>query len=221
MTDKGVLAEEVKKLVERNSRELSTIDGTLFCGSSCGDLRTILVTSCASGEGKTVSAISMATAISLKANMSVVLADANLQAPKLHKLFGIDESPGFSDMVLSGTDFAAAAQATEYENLMVIPHGSDVKRKLDVFDTDKFKTTLASLRQTFKCVIVDGPGVFGMAAVPLIARHFDGILFVLECERTRWEVLQEATEKVTGAGGKILGVVMNKRKFYVPRIFYG
>lgn len=222
MGGQGVLTEPVKKIVERNARELSSIDANMM-GVSGGDLiHTILVTSCSTREGKTVSAVSMATALSNKAGVKVVLVDADLQIPTLCKTFGIDSSPGLSDMILSGVELEKAMYATEFENLMVIPFGTEPKdKKLAMFETDKFKNIIISLKEKFDYVLVDGPAVFASPAITLMAKHFDGILFVVECEKTRWEVLQEAAKKLKNVGGNVFGVVMNKRKYYIPRWFYG
>jgi capsular exopolysaccharide synthesis family protein len=222
MSSPGVLAEPVKKIVERNSRELSSIDANMMGVVGNNAINSILITSCSAKEGKTVSSVSMATALSNKAGVKVVLVDANLQMPTLHNVFGINSSPGLSDMILSDAELEKSIYPTEYENLSVIPFGTEPKeKKLAIFETDKFKNIILCLKEQFDYVLVDGPAVFASPAITLMAKHFDGILFVIECEKTRWEVLQEATKKLKSVGGNIFGVVMNKRKYYIPRWFYG
>ncbi len=222
MNGQGVLTGPAKKIVESNARELSSIDANMMGVSGGNSINTILITSCSAREGKTVSAVSMATALANKVGVKAVLVDADLQIPTLCKTFGIDSSPGLSDIILSGVELEKAMYATEFENLTVIPFGTEPKdKKLAMFETDKFKNIISSLKEKFDYVLVDGPAVFTSPAITLMAKHFDGILFVIECEKTRWEVLHEATKKLKNVGGNVFGVVMNKRKYYIPRWFYG
>lgn len=221
MGNTGVLDQPTKGLISKNFRELSSIDTNLMAVSGGAEIKTILVTSCSAREGKTVSAISLASALADKSGTKTALVDVNVQAPMLHKLFGVGAMPGFTDMVLADANLADVIRDTEFNNLSIIPFGTEYARKLDAFEANKFKNVLHALNQEFTHIIFDGPSVFGSPAVPLIARHFDGILFVLECEKTRWGMLQEATKKVKSTGGKTIGAVLNKRKFYVPRWFYG
>ena len=94
-------------------------------------------------------------------------------------------------------------------------------KKLDVFETETLQNLIVSLKKDFDYVIVDGQSVSGSSDVSIISKYFDGVVFVVECEKTRWEVLQQSKEKIKGVGGKILGVVLNKRVYYITQKVYG
>ena len=80
---------------------------------------------------------------------------------------------------------------------------------------------MASLRSRFDYVFFDTGPVLNSSDVALMARHFDGVIVVVECERTKWEVLELAKAKIVNVNGKILGVVLNKRQYYIPAGLYG
>ena len=218
----GVLNENLKAAIFKNLKELSTIEGNIASfASDKQPIKTILVTSCSPLEGKTVSAISMALALSIEANAKVVLIEGNISSPRIHELFNIDTVPGLSDLLISRANLNEIMRKTEFKNLTVIPSGSDISKKLDVFETERLQDLIVSLKKDFDYVIVDGQSVSGSSDVSIISKYFDGIVFVVECEKTRWEVLQQSKEKIKGVGGKILGVVLNKRIYYIPQKVYG
>ena len=218
----GVLNENLKLAIFKNQKELSTIEGNIASfASDKQSIKTILVTSCSPLEGKTVSSISMALALSIEANAKVVLIEGNMSAPRIHELFNIDTVPGLSDLLISRSNLNDIMRKTEFNNLTIIPSGSDISKKLDVFEAERLQDLIGSLKKDFDYVIVDGQSVSGSSDVSIISKYFDGIIFVVECEKTRWEVLQQSKEKITGVGGKILGVVLNKRIYYIPQKVYG
>ena len=218
----GRLSQNMLELFARNSRELSTVEGNILSSARDKEVKTIYVTSCRPSEGKTTSAISMAYTLSNKINFKVLLVDGNLHSPMIHKLFNVGNAYGFSDLIVSDMDFGEVILKTEYENLQIITHGSTNVDSLDVMKINAFfRDKFDSLKQEFNYIIFDGCPVFGFSDAAVVARCFDGIVFVVECEKTRWEIFQQAKEKLEMAGGNILGVVLNKRKYYIPEALYG
>ena len=218
----GVLNENLKAAIFKNQKELSTIEGNIASFTSNKQpIKTILVTSCSPLEGKTVSSISMALALSIEANAKVVLIEGNMSSPRIHELFNIDTVPGLSDLLISRANLNEIMRKTEFHNLTIIPSGSQISKKLDVFEIERLQDLIGSLKKDFDYVIVDGQSVSGSSDVSIVSKYFDGIVFVVECEKTRWEVLQQSKEKIKGVGGKILGVVLNKRVYYIPQKVYG
>jgi len=215
------LSQNFKTLLMRNLGELSKVQGNILSAAENREIKTIFITSCNSFEGKTVTALSMAYALSTEARAKVLLVDANLYSPKIYELFNLDSAPGLSDLILSNAKYSEAIKKTEYDNLFLMPHGTEISNPLQVFTSQLFENRLGFLKQNFDYTIFDGPSVLGFSDVSVIARYFDGVIFVIECEKTRWEVLREAKENIEKVGGNILGVVLNKRKYYIPRVLYG
>jgi Mrp family chromosome partitioning ATPase len=88
-------------------------------------------------------------------------------------------------------------------------------------ESDVFAGKLKSLMARFDYVVFDGDSLLTSSNASMIVKHFDGVVLVVECERTKWEVLRLAREKVQNVGGNVLGVVLNKRRYYIPRGLYG
>ena len=77
-----------------------------------------------------------------------------------------------------------------------------------------------SLKEHFDLVVIDSPPLSASAAGLAFCRRADGVVLVLEAERTRGPVAEKAKEQIQKNGGNILGVVFNKRKFYIPKSIY-
>jgi len=211
----------IKELFKGKMSEFYPIKGQLLSVAGNKTITSILITSCYPKEGKTTAALSISYALTDETDFRVLLIDGNFRAPVLHNYFKLGRSPGFSDLFLSENKTRISLNPTENESLVVIPNGSNVENPIRILNEDIFKKKLDSLSEGFDYTITDGTSIFGFSDILITAKYFDGIILVVECERTRWEVVQEAKERLENVGGNILGVVLNKRNYYIPKAIYG
>lgn len=211
---------KIGEILARNQAEMRILEGNLL--SAVGDrmVKSIFVTSSRRTEGTTTSAALLALALAKTTEREVLLVDANLTNPSLRGTFQLDPGPGLTDFILLGQAEAQCVRSTEYKHLSVMTRGANLPGSADLFSTKLFSEKLIRLKSLYDYVIFDGEAVLPSSNACVLARQADGVIFVLECERTKWELLQAATEKVTSVGGIILGVIMNKRRYYVPRFLY-
>lgn len=203
----------------RNKRELSAVEGNLL--SQYKDVRDIYVTSSFNREGKTTCALQLAYAMTLSGHFKVLLVDMNTQAPCLHDMFQLPLSPGMMDFFLSDAPLQPLVHRTEYQNLFLMTHGAMRGEGSSPLRGSTLHEKLELLRGGFDFVVCDGTSVMGASDASVAANIFSGVVIVLECEKTKWEVLQMVVEKMKDTGARVLGVVLNKRKFYIPRFLYG
>ncbi|MFH1134703.1 MAG: CpsD/CapB family tyrosine-protein kinase [Pseudomonadota bacterium] len=216
--DPPALSEEEETTVRKNIGELAAVQSNLL--SQGKDIRTIYVSSCYNGEGKTRAAVQLAHALSINRS-KVVLLDANPRAPRLHAIYHVAPTPGLCDH-LAGKNFQTnrLIRKTKYNNLYLITFGERPEGRPDFFTSGLFTQLLEQLKQHFDYVIVDGHSFIGASDTPMIASKLDGMVLVVECEKTKWEVVQMASEKTAMLGGRLVGLILNKRKYYVPRFIY-
>lgn len=214
----GDLGEEVRFFRERNWRELSALDGMLMTHMPEQSSRSLLVTSCSPGDGKTVTAVSMAC--SLARSNRVILVDANLRSGRLHTLFHLDAEPGLVDLVMHKAPLREVIRPTAMSNLMVIPRGSFLENTASCFLHERFRRLVQGLSQSFAYVLFDAPFYLGPSDASLIAPQCSGTVVVISAEKTRWEVVNMVKSRVEGARGRVVGVVMNQRRYYIPQWAY-
>jgi capsular exopolysaccharide synthesis family protein len=217
---RGVLDEGVERILNDNRGSLSRAHGGLVSAVENADVRSILVTSCNRQEGKTVTAIALASALARQADAQVLLIDGNHANPCIHRHFNLSPEAGLSEYLSATADLDDVICATADPCLKVITLGKPTAPLANLVRIDGAGNRLTSLREKFDYVVCDGSSVLEEADLVSIARRFDGVLLVVECERTRWEVAQTAKEQLTKAGGKLIGATLNKRRYYIPHAIY-
>lgn len=176
------------------------------------------LTSCHSGEG--VSSVAANLAISLGFNGGrVLLVDANISHPSVHKIFRVNQSPGLAEMFTRGQINPALIQPTSVKNLDVLPSGIGPVNLMLLFEAKGFADQLTLWGREYQYVVFDSPPLNEPSATRL-AKLVDAVLLVVEAERTRYEVARQAGEMLTQAKAKVLGVVLNKRQYLIPEWLY-
>jgi Mrp family chromosome partitioning ATPase len=212
----ATLSEYDEAKIQRNVEQLAFVHGNLIGTSR--DARIIYVTSCHVGEGKTTSAIQMVHGLSIN-RCRVLLIDANPRSPILHEKYGSKISPGFLDGVNGiSSELSELVRETKYPNLYVMPFGLKTEGRPELIRT-KIVNFLAKLRSEFDYVILDGHAMTGSDTI-MVAMCCDGAVMTIQSAVTKWEIVKQYKEKLAIMGVPTLGAVLNKRKYYIPKMFY-
>jgi Mrp family chromosome partitioning ATPase len=187
-------------------------------------LTSLVVTSCNAGEGKTTVAIQIARAAVLEVGLRVLLIDFNPAHPQLADLFGCNPLPGLSDYLDGQVEAESIIRPTSMKNFDLLPFGSRRTGRASRYDPTHLQAKLTALRPVdgtgYDLVVADGPSSFSEPDLVVSARLFDGVVMVIECERTRWEVFKNYQDLLLGSQAQLLGAVMNRRRYYIPKALY-
>ncbi|WP_455389533.1 CpsD/CapB family tyrosine-protein kinase, partial [Petrachloros mirabilis] len=160
-----------------------------------------------------------AIALAMDSRIRVLVIDANLRTPGLHAAFKIDPTPGLSDLLTSNGRGARPVKVGP-GNLHVIPCGRPYAELHSLFESHRFEEFLRRMRERHDYVIFDGPPVHGSSECRVLCAKVDGVVLVIESGKTRRQVAISAKKQLVEAGGRVLGVVLNKRRFYIPEFIY-
>ena len=178
------------------------------------------IISCYRGEGVSTIASNLATAFAQNSDINVLLVDTNYVNPSVHKNFGINLSPGLGEILFDGQDIKAAIHATMLKNFFILTAGEFYKNSGINFESKEFSDLLVSLRNNYSYVIFDSPAIDAASSTARFASLLDGVVLVTEAERVRWEVAQRVKDQFIKANANILGVVLNKQQFHIPKWLY-
>jgi capsular exopolysaccharide synthesis family protein len=168
----------------------------------------IVISSPASGDGKSVTAINTAGALSLKSDAQVLLVDADLRKSVIHQQLGLPQSPGLADVLTGASTLENALVHTkEFPNLYVLSSGSTPANPVELLDSHQWEAVIARLRGMFRYIIIDSPPVATVADYDLLQAVCDGVILVLRPDHTNRHLCQKAIEFVPRA--KFLGVLLN------------
>jgi len=179
--------------------------------AAVSDVRVILITSAACGEGKSVIASQLATALALMGRDEVLLVDGNLRRPTMHSQFSLKRGPGLSELVGRGGDFASFIQKTDIPRLSLLSSGEAVDDFIYLLMDERCGGQLSQLRQTFPIIIIDTAAIMVYPDAALMVPHADAVLLVVSAgERRKNEVL-EMKRLVEGMQVRILGAMLSER----------
>ena len=171
--------------------------------------RTLLFASGVDGEGKTTTAVN--TAI-LFAQMGgrVLLIDADLRRPTTHRLLQMGNPHGLTEILTGQRNLQDVVRTTPVENLYLISAGALPPNPTELLASQTMRALLADVAQRFDYVLIDSPPVMAVNDPVVLASAVDGVVLVVHWQRTSRKVLRRARARLTAAGGRLLGVVLNR-----------
>jgi len=170
-------------------------------------IHTLVVTSPASSEGKSIIVANLAIALA-KMGMNVVAVDADLRLPRQHHLFGIGPGEGLTESLLK-EGFEGILQSTKFEGLKVLTSGTLPPNPAEVLSSPQMAKLLDELAQKFDLVIIDTPPLLAVADATILASKSDGVLLVLRSGHTPSQAVRDAIERLHQVGANLMGVVLN------------
>jgi len=171
------------------------------------DLHSVVVSSAATGEGKTLSTINLGLCYSQLREMPVLLIDADLRSRRLSQLLGNSPVSGLAEVLSGQATHDEVIQRTQYANLYVLTSGRAVASPPELFTGSAWSDLLAHCKSKFKIVLIDAPPVRPLADFELICASCDAFLMVVRAQHTQREQLQQIAGQIDAK--KLVGVVLN------------
>jgi capsular exopolysaccharide synthesis family protein len=183
-------------------------------------IKMVALCSSTSKEGCSTIALNLAASLAKDKECRVVLVDTNLRQPSLHTSLDVPVSPGFSDVIHEGIDVHAAIKESAIPNLFILTSGVTPANPSVTFESSRLVDMIEVLGNEFDWVIFDSPPVNDYSDSTLLAPRLDAVIMVVQAENKRAEVAIQAKERLEEAGAKIIGAVLNRRRFVIPEIVY-
>ena len=173
-------------------------------------MQVLLVTSANAGEGKSTTAANLAAAIA-ETGKKVVLVDADLRRPSLHRAFGLENHTGLTTALLKDTPgLGDVFRPAPYASLLLMTSGPLPPNPAELLDWEGFDALLERLKRDVDLVVLDSPPVLVVADARILAAKADATILVIDSGRTRAGAVRKALQALTTANATVLGVVLNK-----------
>jgi succinoglycan biosynthesis transport protein ExoP len=217
-----VLTETVPHDFGEAFRSLRT---SLVFTSGAESTRVIAVTSSQPLEGKTTTACNLAVALAL-GGARVLLIDADMRRPGLHKTIGLPNGLGLSNLLVGQARVREVVQRTTEPNLFVITAGRTPPNPSELLSSERMNQLITNLAHgPFDWVVIDTPPVLAVTDAVIIAQKVAGVVFVIGSEMTRRVHAERALETLQNGRARGIGVVLNRvdfdrNKYYYSR-YYG
>jgi len=172
-------------------------------------LKKLVISSAEASDGKSTIAINLAIVMA-QSEKKVILLDADLRSPSIHRYLGIPDNPGLSDVFLDRVKIKdVLVEWSGTPKFKVIPAGATPPNSAELLGSRKMDLILEELSGMADIVIVDGPPGFVVDAVVLAAK-VDGVLLVVNIGETRRGSIKMVTEQFRRIGANLVGVVLNR-----------
>ena len=180
----------------------------------------VMFTGAAHGGGATTTAVNFAKALIRDYQVKVLLIDANMRTPNLRELFDIENEEGLTDIVLNSDSKPYKVINFEPSYLFVLATGGNYVGPVSLFESERFDAFLRNAREDFDYIILDSAPIPSFAEARVLCEKVDGVVLVVESGKLRRHVALRAKKELEDAGARILGVVLNKRKYHIPEWLY-
>lgn len=189
----------------------------LMAGEASKSVKSVVVTASSVGEGASTVAGNLAVALAQEGKKTILL-EANMREPILDRMFDVSPNGGLNQALTQGTDATSLALDTVVPNLKILVAGGKSANATEALASPAMDAVLASLKSSFDYVVIDAPAAFTTADAHEVGRKADGVLFVVEGGKPSRSQLAESVNMLRHAGGKLIGLVMNKDKGAIDRL---
>ncbi len=180
--------------------------------------RIIAVTAGQSGAGVSTVTYQLARRLVVQGRKRVVIVDANLRSPSLHRFLGGTRSPGLVEFLKGDLHFTQISQ--RLPRLHFIAAGRGGGDPVHLLESPRFAEGLEALAKDFDVVLIDMPGIIAHPETEAMLRHADGCVLVAEADRARAPAVRAVADRIRDAGVTLIGAVLNKRTYPIPERLY-
>lgn len=168
----------------------------------------LMVSSPMPGDGKTISAINVAAALSLHDSVSVLLLDCDFHRSTVGEFLGLGAAPGLREFLQGHVSLAGAlVRIAQFPNLYVLTSGAEATDPGELLSAERWQWAKGEFLSKFCFVVADAPPIGAVAEYDMLQSACDGVVLVVRQNHTNRQLWQKALETVPK--GKLLGVILN------------
>jgi len=176
--------------------------------SRAGGLKSMVVTSTAPAEGKTVTAINLAVVLA-QLGKRVLLVDGDLHKPRVHEVFKVSNRVGLVSVLAENLDLLSAIKTTSVPGLAVVPAGPASPNPSGLLSSPAMQSFIETAVANYDYVIVDAPPVGAVADAIILGSQVDGAILTVRGGKTSRDHVTRTRDRLTRANVRILGVLLN------------
>lgn len=180
--------------------------------------RSLAVTSTRPAEGKSTTALAVATMLA-RAHKQVILVDGDMRSPSVHHLGGVNHDHGLSNFLSGEDNIDTLTFEMRDLGFTAMSAGPIPPNAAELLTGNRLEVLIARLLERYDHVVIDSPPVMGLADAPLIASRVEGVVYAVESHGIRSSLVKTALQRLLGANAHILGGVLTK--FEARRAHYG
>ena len=214
----GVLIKDSKR-TEAFLQPYQNLSDQIYLLMKDKNLKSLLITAASPLDGSTTVIANLANFLSGKAGHKVMVIDANLRAPAIHKVFNISDNTGLANVLEGKISLEKAAQALG-PNLMVLPAGNTALNSTPLLDSTNMLNVMKTAKEKYEFVFVDYANLRSVKDACVLCQHLDGIALVVNEGKTRHHTIKGLIAPLKHKKANMIGVILKNRTYEIPKMIY-
>lgn len=166
----------------------------------------LMITSAGPSEGKSTTIFNLAITLA-NSGLKVVLIDADLRKPSVHKIIDKSRSPGLTDALVTGK---IPIRNININNLSIISAGTASPNPTEMLDSESFRTMTSHLKQEYDVVLFDSPPIIGLADALVLSQNVDHVIMAVDLDMTNKDTIRSSLKRMARVNSSLLGTVVTK-----------
>lgn len=184
-------------------------------------VKTLTITSSIHSEGKTITAINLAVSMANDMDKkNILLVDADLRRARLSKYLGITADTGLAQLLSNGHTPDETFLNIGIDNLTVLPAGKIPHNPAELLGSLKLKNLIGLLKSKYDYIIFDTPPVISLTDAGLLGAQTDGVVMVIQANRTQKGIIEHSQSLLRQAQARILGCILTNIQYHIPAYIY-
>jgi len=194
---------------------------TNLCSLSIDEpMHSFVITSALRGEGKSITSSNISVALALQLAKKVLLVDADLRKPSLHKIFNIPKEPGLADLLSGEVNLDQVLSKEVLPNLYVLPAGRLPSNPSELLSSQKLKELISVFKEKFNYLLFDCPPIIPVTDAGVLGSQVDGVVLVVRAASTGALDVERAFSLLKEAKAKPAGAILSNVVTYIPYYLY-
>lgn len=174
------------------------------------NLKTITVTSSRPNEGKSTIISNIGAIFGKLENKKVLIIDCDLRNPNIHRIFGLSNINGLTDVLIENKTFNECIKDSKFENLKILTTGSVTNNPAEILNSNKMKNFLKSIKENFDYIFLDTPPIGIISDAGIVATYSDGVILVAASGEIDNEIVKFSKDRLNKVNANIIGCILNK-----------
>ena len=191
------------------AEDYRTVRTSILLSHADNPPKVLVFTSAMAQEGKTTTVANVAVSFA-QLEKRVLIIDADLRKPRLHKVFDMDNSTGLSGFLAGKHFIRNAIQKTSINNIWLFPSGLIPPNPAELLNSKKMNEMIEVVRKGYDVVLIDTPPILVVSDAVLVSTYADSTILVVKSGKTTYKMLEKATDEMKRSNTHIIGILFNE-----------
>ena len=174
------------------------------------NLDVITITSSRQNEGKSTIVSNIGAIFGNLENKNILIIDCDLRNPSIHRMFGLSNTLGLTDVLIGSKSFSQCVHNTKVKNLKVLTTGNIPDNPAEILNSNKMRTFVEDVKKEFDYIFIDTPPIGVVSDAGIVSTYSDGIILVTASNEIDENIVKATKERLKKVNANLIGCILNK-----------